>query len=401
MKKIAVFLENYRAGGLDRVVIDTLLYWPEKDDKFIFYCNHEHAGLDNIQSELDGRIERVVLYPSPGYMRRLCHGALPNFIIALDRAFYVVIGCYLKMPFEIFHFFRLFRSQKFDALIVHNGGWPAARGTRSATVAGKLAGIKKNIYVIHSLAVYPRALIFLQERLVSLIINATSIIITVSSGCAQTLKKYAKLDGVSVIYNGIRDIEFLSKNSLYTRKQLGFNEDHYLIITIGTLDARRGHQILLRAFSKLLVRVPNAKLLVAGTGTNAEIRVIEESINKLSLIESVTMLGFRSDVSDLISACDVVVNAVQEYESFGLVAVEAMAMEKPAITSNSCGCANDLVLNDKNGYIFRKGNSKELSKLIIKILQNKKIESRLKKEVKKKLKFYTIDKNVKDILNIT
>ena len=78
-----------------------------------------------------------------------------------------------------------------------------------------------------------------------------------------------------------------------------------------------------------------------------------------------------------------------------------MAMEKPVIISSSCGCANDLVLNDKNGYIFKKGNSKELSKIIIKILQNKKVESRLKKEVKKKLKFFTIDKNVKDILHIT
>ena len=89
------------------------------------------------------------------------------------------------------------------------------------------------------------------------------------------------------------------------------------------------------------------------------------------------------------------------YETWGLVVNEAMAMEKPVIISSSCGCANDLVLNDKNGYIFKKGNSKELSKIIIKILQNKKVESRLKKEVKKKLKFFTIDKNVKDILHIT
>ena len=47
-------------------------------------------------------------------------------------------------------------------------------------------------------------------------------------------------------------------------------------------------------------------------------------------------------------------------ETWGLAVNEAMACGKPVIVSDKCGCANDLVENGINGYIFQSENQSEL-----------------------------------------
>jgi glycosyltransferase involved in cell wall biosynthesis len=203
------------------------------------------------------------------------------------------------------------------------------------------------------------------------------------------------------------DNDFFSKKKILKKKELYLKNKYKthnkkVFLFVGKFINRKGINVLLDAITHLNNFPTIArKSLFLLVGQGPELTKTREFI-KSKKISIVNLINFKTqnDLRYYYKISNFLV-LPSFYETWGLVVNEAMAMEKPAITSNSCGCANDLVLNDKNGYIFRKGNSKELSKLIIKILQNKKIESRLKKEVKKKLKFYTIDKNVKDILNIT
>ena len=64
---------------------------------------------------------------------------------------------------------------------------------------------------------------------------------------------------------------------------------------------------------------------------------------------------------------DIVVSASIEPESFGRVAAEAQAMEKPIIASN-IGGSNEIVIDEKTGFLFDSGNAKSLSKKILKAL---------------------------------
>jgi len=53
-----------------------------------------------------------------------------------------------------------------------------------------------------------------------------------------------------------------------------------------------------------------------------------------------------------------------EYETWGLVVNEAMTGGIPAIVSDMVGCAPDLVVSDCTGYVFRSGDTTDLSRAI-------------------------------------
>ena len=59
-------------------------------------------------------------------------------------------------------------------------------------------------------------------------------------------------------------------------------------------------------------------------------------------------------------------------ENWGLAINEAMAAKNIIISSNKVGAVKDLVKNDLNGYTFKNGDYKDLSKKIYKIYKNKK-----------------------------
>jgi len=85
-----------------------------------------------------------------------------------------------------------------------------------------------------------------------------------------------------------------------------------------------------------------------------------------------------------------------KYETWGLVANESMSMGTPCIVSDSCGCANDLVLNN-NGYIFKNQNENHLYSIFIKSFNNKKYKF-LKINSLQRVKNYSVKRTVSEIL---
>lgn len=202
------------------------------------------------------------------------------------------------------------------------------------------------------------------------------------------------------------DNDFFSRKKLLNRKVLNLKKKYNtqnkkVFIFVGKFIKRKGIKVLLDSIA-YLNNFPKIKkkIVFLLVGQGSELTKIKEFI-QLQKMNNVSLINFKNqhDLKYYYKISNFLV-LPSYYETWGLVVNEAMAMEKPAIVSKSCGCADDLVLNGKNGFIFKKGNSKELSKIIIKILQSKKIESNLKKQVRKNIKLFTIDKNVRDLQSI-
>ena len=64
---------------------------------------------------------------------------------------------------------------------------------------------------------------------------------------------------------------------------------------------------------------------------------------------------------------DIVISASIEPEAFGRVSVEAQSMQKMIVASN-LGGSNETVIDGKTGILFEAGNSDELCKKIIKVM---------------------------------
>src|SRR5207253_2646053 len=108
---------------------------------------------------------------------------------------------------------------------------------------------------------------------------------------------------ITCIPNGIPQPQVSSlKSHSDLRRELGIAQDAPLILCAARLEKEKDISTLVAAMPKVLARVPSARCLVAGEGT--EHQMLTEGIARLGLTERVRLLGFRPDALSLMNAAD-------------------------------------------------------------------------------------------------
>ncbi len=147
-------------------------------------------------------------------------------------------------------------------------------------------------------------------------------------------------DKVKVCYNGV-DPEKYSPQAVDegTRKKLreryGVNDDEQLVLFLGRLVWIKGADKLLMAMPHILQKIPNAKLVIVGLGDMEE--HLKSMVKGLKLEDKVQFRFEFVPEEERIAhyaACDVAAFP-SLYEPFGIVALEAMSMEKPVVVGAS------------------------------------------------------------------
>jgi L-malate glycosyltransferase len=121
-------------------------------------------------------------------------------------------------------------------------------------------------------------------------------------------------------------------------------------------------------FAKVNAKVPS-KLMLVGEGP--DLPKIQSKIEAMGLSNRVHFLGKQDDVAQVISIADLML-LPSEKESFGLVALEAMACGVPTIGSIAGGIP-ELVQNGKTGFLSSIGNTDEMADNALKLLTNEKL----------------------------
>jgi glycosyltransferase involved in cell wall biosynthesis len=134
------------------------------------------------------------------------------------------------------------------------------------------------------------------------------------------------------------------------RRDFGVAPDEMLIGTVGRFSPGKGHEELLEAARILAARGLQFKLLVVGEASHGE-TAYEQRIRTLArtpgLERVVQFTGFRRDVPEIMSALDLFVFP-SHAEAFGMVLIEAMAMERPVVSTN-CDGVLDIVVDGVTG----------------------------------------------------
>lgn len=124
------------------------------------------------------------------------------------------------------------------------------------------------------------------------------------------------------------------------RREFGLPLDAPLLASVSRLFSWKGQRELLQAFALARADRPDLKLVIVGedaSGTGGSFRrELEELASKLGVSEHVVFTGGRSDIPSVMAACDVFTLPSFE-EPFGLVFLEAMAMEKPVVAIDNGG----------------------------------------------------------------
>lgn len=179
-------------------------------------------------------------------------------------------------------------------------------------------------------------------------------------------KKAVPENGIITVYNGVNFNNFKYDSSARSslEKEFILDPDVKVILAVGRFSRPKNYPNLLNAI-KILKEKANLpfKLLIAGDGELRE--HIETLIEGLNLTDDIILLGRRSDIPKLMSACDAFVLS-SDYEGLPTVLIEAMACQAQIVATDVSG-VKEIV--DIYGQIVPANDSESLSNAIIKSMK--------------------------------
>jgi len=164
------------------------------------------------------------------------------------------------------------------------------------------------------------------------------------------------------------------------RKELGLPEDALVIGFVGRFSPGKGHEELLEAAADLRPRYPAIRLVIVGEASYGE-KPYEERIRHIvrarGLGDIVTFAGFRHDIPALMASFDIFAFP-SHAEAFGIVLIEAMAMERPVVSTN-CDGILDIVVDGVTGIMVHPRNTRELAEGLSRLLASPALRTQLGK----------------------
>jgi glycosyltransferase involved in cell wall biosynthesis len=148
--------------------------------------------------------------------------------------------------------------------------------------------------------------------------------------------------------------------------------DSKVIGLIGRINSWKGQQLLLKSFSIIADKHPEAKLVFIGSAPPNQEFFETDLINKIknfNLEDRVKIIPFQNNIWQFWDSIDIAVVPSTEPEPFGMVAIEAMMAKKPVIAANHGGLT-EIVIQNKTGILFEPNNEKALASALIDLLNS-------------------------------
>lgn len=192
--------------------------------------------------------------------------------------------------------------------------------------------------------------------------------------------KIKNLPSISVIPQGINE----------TYLQIEPENNANIILSVGSISRRKGHLYLLKAFEKVCLQDPSAKLVIAGTLADKEYYAqLKEYIGSLPIKNNIQLLTNLSQeqLLSLYKKASVFALHSQE-ESQGIALVEAMAAYLP-IVSTMVGGIPYVVNHGTTGLLSKYGDITNFAQSIISLLSNNDFRQQLSEAAHEEAKRYT------------
>jgi N-acetyl-alpha-D-glucosaminyl L-malate synthase BshA len=132
----------------------------------------------------------------------------------------------------------------------------------------------------------------------------------------------------------------------------------------------------------------NAKLILAGDGP--ERYSVEKLVRELKICDKVIFLGKVRDTAHVLEIADLFL-LPSETESFGLAALEAMAVGVPVISSNTGGIP-EVNIHGETGYLSNVGDVEDMAKNALKILSDDTVLDQFKENALRRAHVFDLEK---------
>lgn len=213
-------------------------------------------------------------------------------------------------------------------------------------------------------------------------------VVAVSQYTADLVRNWGVDDSrIRVIYPGCDIDHFrpLQPSDQLKRSLLGDRSNDSIILSVGNLVERKGHDMVIKALPIIMKTVPSVTYLIAGAGPFRP--QLQQLAAEVGVGDRVKFLGevLSEQVPELIAISDVFAMPSRlrpEYsdvEGFGLVFLEAGACEKPVIGGRSGGVA-EAVVHGETGFLVDPVDPDDIARHIAQLLSDAPLAIRLGKQ---------------------
>lgn len=193
-------------------------------------------------------------------------------------------------------------------------------------------------------------------------LSRTDRIVTVCNAIRDVITTSGRIDPrkIEVVYAGT-DMERFDRNRLDParfRAEAGIPSDAFVVLQSGTR-RWKGWVEVVDAFESLRKTVPNSRLLIVGNdGLDREIEV-RSCLERRGLLDVAHVLGYRSDIEQIIAAADVTVDASWDGTGITGTVRESMALGT-AVIATDCGGNRELLRDPGLGWLIEPRNAPQL-----------------------------------------
>lgn len=205
-------------------------------------------------------------------------------------------------------------------------------------------------------------------------INESDAITAVSKNLRdETYENFDIKKDIEVIYNFV-DVKRFNKKPITPFRQLIAPNDEKIITHASNFRPVKRVQDVVVIFEQILKDTP-AKLLFVGDGPDRS--KAEDLCRQKGICGQIRFLGRQEEMEDILAVTDLFV-LPSSYESFGLVALEAMAAHVPVISSDAGGLP-EVNIDGTTGFLSQVGDVDGMAANAVRILTDEDLLTRMKR----------------------
>jgi glycosyltransferase involved in cell wall biosynthesis len=242
-----------------------------------------------------------------------------------------------------------------------------------------------HIWHIHEIIERPKWFKYLLERYIK---GTEDRVICVSKAVINNFSGI-KAEKLKLLYNGIGTQPY-AKADYDLKSEIGISETQLLIGMVARVNLWKGQFYFLEIASLLKKKFPNLHFVMAGDafpGYEYLYDEVRDLTQKLGLEDSVTNLGFRLDIPEILSGLDIFVLPSILPDPLPTTVLEGMAAAKPVIATRHGGAA-EMVIAGETGFLIPWDNPQEAVLAFEKLIESAELREKLGKAGQQRVNDY-------------
>lgn len=300
-----------------------------------------------------------VLKPERPFRFRDHFRGLPQWVIKALLPLQRTVNLFATLLLPALRWRRLLRAERVDLVHINN----SVATSHGLMLAAQLTGVP---CLVHQRGLLERRCTFTARFFA----RRLCAIVSISTAVTENLRRSGvSLHRVALVHDGLDSTRLeIEQPAHELRRRLAIPAAAPVIGVVGNIKEWKGQDVVVRAAAKVRARYPQLRCLIVGAvGAPGYMRKLERLCEELGLGNVVIFTGFEKNVADYMNVMDVVVHSSVKPEPFGIVLLEAMALER-ALVAADLGGPREIVIDGESGRLVPAGDVDALAATLEELL---------------------------------